>query len=64
LDVARQEGQLKDDRELFNGAYYMSPELPKDYMINFIESLKSRENCNFQVNKPYSTYRKEVNDIY
>jgi len=64
LDSAREEGQLKDDRELFNGAYYISPELPKDYMINFFESLKLRRNCNFQVNKPYSTYRKEVNVIF
>jgi len=63
LDVARQEGQLKDDRELFNGAYYISPELPKEYMMDFFESLKSRKNCYFQVNKPYSTYRKKVNGI-
>lgn len=61
LDIARHEGQLKNDRELFNGAYYISPELPKEYMKDFCESLKSRKNCNFQVNKPYSTYRKDVN---
>jgi coproporphyrinogen III oxidase-like Fe-S oxidoreductase len=54
LDDAREQGQLKDDRELFDGAYYMSPELPKNYMIELIESLGDRENYTVQVNKPYA----------
>ena len=54
LDDAREDGQLKDDRELFDGAYYISPELPKDYMIELIESLGARENYTVQVNKPYA----------
>jgi radical SAM superfamily enzyme YgiQ (UPF0313 family) len=62
LDVAREQGQLNDDNELFNGAYYISPELSEDFMMSFIESLKSRSNCLFQVNKPYSKYVKKVND--
>jgi HAMP domain-containing protein len=61
LDAARRDGQLKNDRELFDGAYYISPELPKDYMISLIESLKTRENCTVQVNKPYREYYKAVN---
>ena len=63
VDVAFQSGQLKDDRELFNGAYYISPELPEKFMMDFIESLKSRKDCLFQVNKRYSTYKKQVNTI-
>jgi radical SAM superfamily enzyme YgiQ (UPF0313 family) len=63
LDDARRDGQLKDDRQLFDGAYYISPELPKDYMISFIESLKTRNNFTVQVNKPYMEYSKRVNTI-
>jgi hypothetical protein len=54
LDEARKDGQLKDDRELFSGAYYMSPELPKDYMIELIDTLGARSNHVVQVNKPYA----------
>lgn len=61
LDAASRDGQLKNARELFDGAYYISPELSKDYMISFIESLKTRKNCYVQVNKPYSEYYKAVN---
>jgi radical SAM superfamily enzyme YgiQ (UPF0313 family) len=63
LDAARRDGQLKNSRELFDGAYYISPELPKDYMISFIESLKTRKNCYVQVNKPYREYYKAVNSF-
>ncbi len=35
----------------------MSPELPKNYMIELIESLGKRENYTVQVNKPYAEYR-------
>ncbi|UCC88301.1 MAG: radical SAM protein [Anaerolineales bacterium] len=56
LNDARAEGQLKDDRELFDGAYYMSPELPRDYMLELIESLGARENYTVQVNKPYAGF--------
>jgi radical SAM superfamily enzyme YgiQ (UPF0313 family) len=63
IDVARRDGQLKDDRELFNGAYYTSPKLPKNYMIDFIESLQSRKKFHVQVNKPYAGYNKQVNVI-
>ena len=63
LDAARRDGQLKNVRELFDGAYYISPELPKDYMISFIESLKTRKKCYVQVNKPYREYYKAVNSF-
>jgi radical SAM superfamily enzyme YgiQ (UPF0313 family) len=56
LDDARKDGQLKDDRELFNEVNYISPGLPKAYMLGLIDSLKERENCHFQVNKPYAAY--------
>jgi len=50
-------GNPKDDRELFDGAYYISPELPKDYMLELIEALGARENYTVQVNKPYAELR-------
>jgi radical SAM superfamily enzyme YgiQ (UPF0313 family) len=61
LEVARRDGQLKDDRETFDGAYYISPELPEDYMIDFMKSLQSRNKVTIQVNKPYAGYLKHVN---
>ncbi len=57
LDDARKAGQLDQDQELFDGAYYISPELPKDYMIDLIGSLRTREDCTVQVNKPYAGYK-------
>jgi len=57
LEDARREGQLKEDRELFDGAYYISPELPKEYMIDLIESLNARPNWVVQANKAYAEYR-------
>lgn len=56
LDEARRDGQLKDDDNLFDEVNYISPELPQAYMLDLIDSLKERENCHFQVNKPYAAY--------
>jgi hypothetical protein len=56
LDTARKDGQLTDDKELFNEVNYISPELPKDYMLDLIHSLWEREKCTVQVNKPYAEY--------
>lgn len=56
LEDARKAGQLKDDKELFEGVNYMSPELPKEYMVELIESLRAKENYTVQVNKPYAEY--------
>ena len=61
LEEARQSGQFQNDRELFDGAYYISPELSEDYMVNLIASLNLRDNFWVQVNKPYATYPKQVN---
>ena len=54
LDEARREGQFKDDRELFEGAHYMSPALSKDYMIELIKTLKAKKGYTVQVNKPHA----------
>jgi hypothetical protein len=54
LEDARRGGQFRDDRELFEGASYMSPELPKGYMIELIETLKAKRGYTVQVNKPYT----------
>lgn len=61
IDIARREGQLKDDQELFDGAYYISPELPEGYMRELIETFQIKEKYNVQVNKPFASYKKRVN---
>jgi len=45
VEVARRDGQLEDDTDLFDVPCYLSPELSRDYMLDFIESLGDRENC-------------------
>ncbi len=51
LEDARADGQLEDNKELFNGATYVSPQLPKNYMVELIESLRTKQNYTVQVNK-------------
>ena len=52
LTQARQEGILKDDRDLFRGAVYLSPGLPKSYLLELLEMLQTRQNYLVQFNKP------------
>jgi len=54
LEDARADGQLDDNKELFSGANYVSPRLPKDYMVELVESLRMKENYKVQVNKLYA----------
>ncbi len=54
LAEARRAGQFEDDRQLFSGANYMSPELPRAYMAGLIETLKTKKGYSVQVNKPYA----------
>jgi radical SAM superfamily enzyme YgiQ (UPF0313 family) len=63
LGAARRDGQLQENSELFDGAYFISPELPESYMVELIASLRSREGCSVQVNKPYRSYEKRVNQL-
>ncbi len=49
---ARRTGILKDDKELFNGAVYLSPGLPKPYLRELPEMLRTRQNYSVQFNKP------------
>lgn len=57
---ARQSGQLPDDRMLFEGANYLSPELPRSFMEELIASLRSKKGYSVQVNQPYAGYRHPV----
>jgi len=57
LKDARADGQLDNNKELFSGTNYVSPRLPKDYMIELVESLRTKENYTVQVNKLYADYR-------
>ena len=57
VEDARQAGQLFNDTELFEGAYYMSPDLPETYMLELIGALSSRKGFTVQVNKAYPTHK-------
>jgi hypothetical protein len=56
LEDARADGQPDDNRALFNGADYVSPQLPKDYVTELLEPLRMKENYTVQVNKLYADY--------
>jgi radical SAM superfamily enzyme YgiQ (UPF0313 family) len=58
LEDARKDGQVDDDKALFSGANYMSPGLPKDYMLELVETLKRKENYDVQVNKLYADQKR------
>lgn len=57
LTEARQAGQLTDERSLFEGVNYLSPELPRDYMEELIGNLRIRKGLSVQVNQPYAGYQ-------
>jgi radical SAM superfamily enzyme YgiQ (UPF0313 family) len=61
VEDARQARQLVDDVDLFEGAYYMSPDLPESYMLELIGSLSSREGYTVQVYKAYATHEYRAN---
>ena len=60
LTEACRAGQLTDKRALFAGANYLSPDLPRPYMEELIESLHSKEGFSVQVNQPYVGYQWET----
>lgn len=49
---ARRTGVLKDDKELFSGAVYLSPGLPRSYLQELPEALRARRGYSVQFNKP------------
>ena len=52
MHEARQTGVLKDDKELFKGAVYLSPDLPTTYLKELPEALRARRGYTVQFNKP------------
>jgi radical SAM superfamily enzyme YgiQ (UPF0313 family) len=48
---ARRTGALKDDKELFSGAVYLSPGLPRSYLQELPEALRARRGYSIQFNK-------------
>jgi len=56
LAEARQAGQLIDDRRLFEGATYLSQELPRPFMEGLIDDLRAKKGVTVQVNQPYAGY--------
>ena len=58
LEDARTDGQLDGNKELFDGTTYMSPQLPMNYMVELVESLRMKENYTVQVNKMYANHKR------
>lgn len=56
LPEAYRSEQIHSDAELFAGVNYMSPDLPKEYMIDLIGLLREKAGYSVQVNKPYAQY--------
>jgi radical SAM superfamily enzyme YgiQ (UPF0313 family) len=49
---ARKTGALKNEKELFSGTIYLSPGLPKSYLRELPDMLRTRKNYSVQFNKP------------
>ncbi|MBN1992233.1 MAG: radical SAM protein [Anaerolineae bacterium] len=49
---ARQTGFLQDDKELFSGAVYLSPDLPRSYLEELSVALRAKPGYKVQFNKP------------
>ena len=59
LADARESGQLSagaDRGRLFAGANYLSPELPRSFMEELIDTHRSKKGYSLQVNQPYAGY--------
>jgi radical SAM superfamily enzyme YgiQ (UPF0313 family) len=53
---ARRTGVLKDDRQLFTGAVYLSPGLPRSYLQELPDALRARRGYLVQFNKPSESW--------
>ncbi len=53
---ARRAGILKHNKELFNGAVYLSPGLPKSYLRELPDLLRTRPGYSVQFNKPSASW--------
>ena len=53
---ARRTGIIKDDKQLFNGAVYLSPALPKSYLRELPGMLRTKPGYSVQFNKPSETW--------
>ncbi len=49
---ARRTRVLRDDKELFKGAVYLSPDLPRTYLKELLEALHARSGTTVQFNEP------------
>ncbi len=53
---ARETGLLKDDKELFSGCVYLSPDLPRSYLRELPDELRARPGYTVQFNKPWEAW--------
>ncbi len=54
---AREAGQLSGEQHLFATTNYLSPGLPRSFMEDLIQTLRSKEGYTVQVNQPYIGYQ-------
>jgi radical SAM superfamily enzyme YgiQ (UPF0313 family) len=58
VEYLRRNGQFPEDENFFDEIHYISPELPKEYMVDLIQRLNERKNCSVFVFKPYAEYQR------
>jgi radical SAM superfamily enzyme YgiQ (UPF0313 family) len=56
VSEARQTGTLKDEKELFSGSVYLSPDLPGSYLKELPDMIRSRQGYAVQFNKPSESW--------
>lgn len=57
LENARADGQLVHDANLFDNVNYVSPQLPREFMLELVETLRGKENYTVQVNQAYADFK-------
>lgn len=58
VKTLRQTDEQYKSADYFNGKYYLSPFLEKEYMIDFIQMINSRKEIEYQVNIPYQRFQR------
>jgi Radical SAM superfamily/B12 binding domain len=53
---ARRSGLVRGNQELFSGSVYLSPELPRSYLRELPDALRTRPGYSVQFNKPSETW--------
>jgi radical SAM superfamily enzyme YgiQ (UPF0313 family) len=54
---ARRNGLLKDEKRLFSGCVYLSPDLPRSYLRELPDALRAKPGYSVQFNKPSEAWK-------